>query len=93
MTDDDPMLSATPLAQEISAHFNKLMAKGGRIDQILAGGIGERAPAASDKEIAFLRRNIDIQLAEYEAAHAAAAEWHAAWKARQPQGFRATRRK
>ena len=38
---------------------------------------------ASDAEIAAFKRNIEMQLDEYETAIAAAAAWYQAWKARQ----------
>lgn len=39
------------------------------------------------------KRNIEIQLLEYEEAIAAAVKWYAEWKSRQPKGFKALRAK
>ena len=45
-------------------------------------------PPASDEQIALLKRQIEIQLAEYEAAIVAAVKWHQGWKAKRYTGFR-----
>lgn len=41
----------------------------------------------TDQEIAAMKRNIEQQLVEYEAAIKAADAWQREWKARQPTGF------
>lgn len=81
----------TPAA-EISARFWRKMAKGGEIDRILNGHepIIKRPPAP-DEEIALIRRQIDTQMVEYEAAiRAAIAYWDG--RKRANVGFRASRR-
>lgn len=79
-------------AQEISARFWRKMAKGGEIDRILNGHepITKRLPAP-DAEIDLVRRQIDIQMAEYEQAIREAITY---WDGRKRAqiGFRASRR-
>lgn len=50
-------------------------------------------PPASEEEIARVKRSVEQQLDDLEAASVAALDWWNGWKARQPKGFRATRRK
>lgn len=46
-----------------------------------------------ERTVDGIKRNIEAQLAEYEQAIDEAVAWHQNWKARQPKGFRAARRK
>ena len=88
------MTSAT--VAEIHKRFWRKMAPSGRIDQILAGDSGPSKKThqrASDEEIEHIKKSIDVQLDEYEAAIIAFRDWQARRKARQPKGFRSTRRK
>lgn len=47
---------------------------------------------APPEEIARIKRSIEVQLVEYEAAIAAAAAWSQDWKVHRPKGFRCKRR-
>ncbi len=87
-------MKASPVAAEIHRNFNRKMAKGGEIDRILNGGepIAKLAPE-SDAEIALRKRQIGLQLEEYQQAIGAAVTWHQDWKAKRPKGFRAARRR
>lgn len=94
MSDDDLIVPpATAVATEIHERFNTLMAKGGRIDRILNGHPEHKIEPLPDVEIERIKVSIDVQMVEYEAAISAAVEWYAGWKAKQPKGFRANRRK
>lgn len=85
-------LPSSAVAAEIGARFDVLMKRGGRIDQILAGGAGPRAPSLPEVEADRLLRNLETQLAEYREAITAAALWMRDWLRRQgPKGFRCTR--
>lgn len=86
-------LPASPLATEISAKFDKLMARGGRIDRILTGNPGQPVPRVPDDEADRILTGLETQVREYREEMAAALDWHSAWKGRQPKGFRAKRRK
>lgn len=44
-------------------------------------------------KIDFIKRDIEIQLEEYKTALKDFAQWMREWKARQPQGFRAVKRR
>lgn len=90
MNDTPP---ATDVAREIHANFLRKMADGGPIDKILKGGVdAPKILPAPDSEIELRKRQIDVQMKEYEQAMADALAWHRDWKARRPKGFRATRR-
>lgn len=85
-------LPASPVAAEIGARFDVLMKRGRRIDQILAGGAGQRAPVPPEAEADRLLRNLETQIVEYRSAITAAAAWMRDWLRRQgPKGFRCTR--
>jgi hypothetical protein len=90
---DDYKPSATPLAAEIYERFwGKKMAPGGEIDRILNGGEPiEKVRPKSDAEIALIKKQIGIQLAEYEQEIKDAAAWFRDWKARERKGFRCVR--
>ena len=47
----------------------------------------------TEPEIALMKKQIEVQLDEYAEAIKAYETWMAAWRARQPRGFRAKRRK
>lgn len=84
---------ATDVAREIHVRFLRKMAAGGEIDKILNGGVdAPKIPPAPDSEIELRKRQIDVQMAEYEQAINEAVTWYRGWKDRQPKGFRATRR-
>lgn len=46
----------------------------------------------TEAEIELMKKQIEIQLDEYAEAMANAERWYTEWKARQPKGFKATRR-
>lgn len=83
---------ATPVAREIGAKFNAMMRKGGRIDQILAGGVIERPAKLSEQETDRVLTSLETQVREYREEMAAALAWHRDWKRRQrPKGFKIKR--
>ncbi len=91
---DDDVPSASAVAVEIHANFKRKMRPGGEIDRILNGGepIEKRAPE-SDGEIALRKRQIEIQLSEYETAIREAKLWIRNWfDRRRPKGMRKTKR-
>jgi hypothetical protein len=81
-----------PTAAEINKRFWRKMRRGGRIDKILNGEpVSDVVPyqSWSDEYLEVVKRSIDVQLVEYEAAIAAAKAWSIA---RRPKGFRKTMR-
>jgi hypothetical protein len=90
---DDDIPTATPLAAEIYERFWRKMAPGGEIDRILNGGEPiEKVLPKSDPEIALIKKQIEIQLAEFEQEIRDAWAWYQGWKARErAKGFRSVR--
>lgn len=84
---------ATAVAREIGAKFNAMMRKGGRIDQILAGGVIARPAKLPDQETERILHNLEVGLREYREEMTAALAWHRDWKRRhQPKGFKIKRK-